>query len=72
MWMVSAFFKGKGPLKKIGGHDVVMEKVAVTIVSDVADSFLILKMSDDFNSTNIALGIVIPYIPSEFGMQGIY
>lgn len=51
---------------------MVMEKVAVTIVSDVADSFLILKMSDYFNGTNIALGIVILYILSEFGMQGIY
>lgn len=51
---------------------VVMEKVAVTIVSNMADSFLILQMSDYLNGSNIALGIVIPYIPSEFGMQSIY
>ena len=37
-----------------------MEKVAVTIVSDMADSFLILQMSDYFNGSNVALGIVIP------------
>ena len=51
---------------------VVMEKVAVTIVSDMADSFLILQMADYFNGSNISLGIGIPYIPSEFGMQSIY
>ena len=36
---------------------VVMEKVAVTIASDVADSFLI---TDYFNGSNVALEIVIP------------
>ena len=39
---------------------MVMEKVAITIASDVADSFLILQMSDYFNGSNVALGIVIP------------
>ena len=49
-----------------------MEKVAVTIASDVADNFMILQKSDYFNGSNVALGIVIPYILSEFGMQSIY
>ena len=47
-----------------------MEKVAVTIVSDMADSFLILQMSDYFNGSNIALGIGIPYIPYVFLVSG--